>query len=273
MAEKTMTPLSADCLNEIIPSEYLIESDGEPMESNWHVRSMTLLIDIVQNHYRGRDDFFAGGNNFIYFSPVQAKNKDFRGPDFFFVWDTSHLPDRRFWYVWEEKRTPSVVIELTSPSTRDDDYGRKKDIYEQVLKVPDYFCYDPDTLVLDGWRLHGREYMALIPNEKGWLWCEELQLWLGDWFGPVHGYEMHYPRFFDIEGNLVPSYHEEARADADEQRRLADEQRRRADEQQLLADEQRQRADAAEAEIAMLRERLRSGANGTSKPTNGAAPH
>ncbi len=190
-------------LDEIIPEDFLIDSDGVPMETPWHFRAMSNLIESAEHHFQGRDDYYTAGNMFLYYSPEQARNKDFRGPDFFFVWNTNHLPDRRFWYVWEEKRTPNVVIELSSPSTREEDHTVKKDIYEQILRVADYYCFDPDGNILEGWRLHGREYVTLSPNEKGWLWCEELQLWVGAWQGQTNGYESVYPRFFDTEGNLV----------------------------------------------------------------------
>ena len=246
-----------------IPEEYLIESDGEPMETFWHVQAMEYLKMSVIHHFRGRHDFFTGGNAFIYYSKEQAKNKDFRGPDFFFVWNTTRLTDRQFWYVWKEKRTPNVVIELISPTTRKQDYGPKKDIYEQILQVSDYYCYDPDGQQLHGWRLHGREYAALIPNERGWLWCEEMQLWLGAHFGTTDDWAEYFPRFFDPAGNLVLTGEEAANAEldlqrnyAEEQKQNADEQRRNAEEQERNADEQKQRADKADAEIAILRERL-----------------
>ena len=31
----------------------------------------------------------------------------------------------------------------------------------------------------------GRGYQPLIPNERGWLWCETLELWLGTWNGSI----------------------------------------------------------------------------------------
>jgi Uma2 family endonuclease len=54
-------------------------------------------------------------------------------------------------------RTPNVVVEFNSPSTRKEDSGVKKDIYEQILQVGDYFCFDPfRNNLLNGWHLHER---------------------------------------------------------------------------------------------------------------------
>lgn len=236
----------------------LIYDDGEPMESDWHVKAMVLLVSSIDQHFRERDDYYVGGNMFIYFSETQARNRDFRGPDFYFVSDTTRLPMRKYWCVWEENgRTPDVVIELCSPSTIKEDYGRKKKVYESILHVVDYFCYDPDSGKLDGWRRSGKKFVALKANAQGRLWSDELGLWVGTWTGRIGRQEATWLRFFDEDGNLVLSENEAAARNAEEQRRNADEQRRRA--------------DAAEAELAQLRERVASaekkpnGTNGKGK--------
>ncbi len=61
----------------------LIESDGVPMDTFWHGDCMNLMIKVARHHYRDKPDSFVGGNNFIYFNPDQARNLDYRGPDFF----------------------------------------------------------------------------------------------------------------------------------------------------------------------------------------------
>ena len=65
------------------PNVQLIETDGEPLETLWHFMSIVLLIDSVRHHFHPRTDFFVGGNMFIYYSEEQARNRDYRGPDFF----------------------------------------------------------------------------------------------------------------------------------------------------------------------------------------------
>lgn len=90
----------------------LMIDDGEPMESTVHRDQMFLLIEVVRHHWRDREDAHVGGNNFVYLSPSQVKNHDFRGPDFFAVCgDTTRRP-RDAWVVWEEDgRTPDCVVE------------------------------------------------------------------------------------------------------------------------------------------------------------------
>src|SRR5438309_7893597 len=84
------------------PPTNLPEEDGVPLKSDWHRLAMTLLIELVGLHLKGREDYFVGGNMFIYFDSRQARDRNFRGPDFFFVWDAPLNPPRGAWYVWDE---------------------------------------------------------------------------------------------------------------------------------------------------------------------------
>jgi Uma2 family endonuclease len=223
----------------------LIEDDGEPMESDWHVKAMGLLVNSINYHFRDRDDFYAAGNMFLYFSPSQVRNNDFRGPDFFFVWDTHRRPMRKYWAIWVENfRTPNVVIELCSPTTIKEDYGRKKDVYGSTLHVNDYFCYDPETGKLEGWRLKRHKYVPLKPNGDGRLWSKELGLWVGPWRSEVLGYEDRWLRFFDKDGRLV--------LDSTEAECI------RTEEARLDAKKADERARAAESEVAALQAKLAS---------------
>ncbi len=181
-----------------------IESDDYPMESPWHRQGMNLLIDVVEHHFSGRKDFYAGGDMFLFFRVEDEQKARFRGPDFFFVRDTDHDAARHSWKVREENdRTPNVIVELTSASTKDVDFGVRKETYEQVLHVDDYFCYDPYDDILYGWQLRDGQYVELMPNDNGWLWSEQFKLWLGRWTGKVYGREAMYPRLYDTSGEQV----------------------------------------------------------------------
>ena len=224
------------------PPSNLPEEDGVPLESDWHRLEMNLLIELVGWHFKGREDYFVGGNMFIYFDIEQARDRNFRGPDFFFVWDAPLNPPRRYWAVWEQGgKYPDVIIELSSPTTADEDHVIKKTTYEKVFHTKDYFIYDPIEQKLLGWRLDSRDrYRKIQPNDHGWLWSAQLGLWLGLWNGKYQDKEEMYLRFFDKDCNLIPSAQE--RADAEKQR----------------ADTEKQRADAAEAELALLRAQMKN---------------
>jgi Uma2 family endonuclease len=218
-----------------------LEDDGEPMETFSHRNNMDQLIDVVSYHCRARDDFFVGGNNFIYFNPDQARNRDYRGPDFFYIKDgVDRARERQYWAVWEENgRLPDVVIELLSATTEEEDRTTKYAIYEQSWRMPEYFLYDPLTFQLEGFRLVDGAYQPLQLNERGWMWSEVMGLWLGIWEGKYRETQGTYLRLYTPAGELALRHDEAGN-------RLADEQRRRADEQC-------RRADAAEQELARLR--------------------
>ena len=189
----------------IAPTE-LIYDDGVPMESNRHRIAMNILIDSVNLALSDHQDFFAGGNMFIYYSSEQLKNEDFKGHDFFVVLDTDGQKSRKSWVVWEENgRYPDVIIELMSPSTTNTDLGEKKRLYERTFKTLDYFVYNPfNAYSLQGWQLGiTQKYEEIKPNEKGWLWCESLNLWLGSWSGVIQREYAPWLRFYDAEENLI----------------------------------------------------------------------
>lgn len=140
--------------------------DGAPMETDRHRQEMAYLIDSLRDATRERSDVYVNGNMFVYFSPRQLRNEHFRGPDVFVVVGTEKK-ERLSWVLWEEMRLPDVVIELTSASTRDEDYGAKKDVYERVWKSASYVIYDPATHQLDAWKLDGGRYVPATRSERG----------------------------------------------------------------------------------------------------------
>ena len=131
----------------------LTHSDGEPMETPWHRDNMHLLIDSIHTRWADREDFYAGGNMFIYFGNRPVFNRDFRGPDFFVVaCHVERRKPRRSWVSWrEDSRLPDVIVELVSPSTAHVDRTVKKELYATRFRTREYFLYDPDTDVLEGW--------------------------------------------------------------------------------------------------------------------------
>lgn len=225
------------------PPTDLIFDDGEPLESNRHRIAMNVLIDSVHQHLHNRTDYFTGGNMFVYYSRTQARNRDFRGPDFFVVLGVDGTQSRQGWVVWDEGgRYPDVIVEFMSPSTAAVDLGEKKVIYSETFHTSDYFVYDPfDPNSLQGWHLQGRGYEPLPSNERGQLWCESLGLWLGPWEGTLLRETAVWARFFTPEGELVPL--------------PAEWERQRAEEERQRAEAERQRAETAEAALNAAQER------------------
>ncbi|BAZ17071.1 hypothetical protein NIES4071_89490 [Calothrix sp. NIES-4071] len=223
-----------------MPPTDLIFDDGEPLESSRHRVAINALIRSFRHHFAARNDFFVGGNMFVYYSSQQVKNKDFKGPDFFVVLDVPPNPARPGWVSWEENgRYPDMIVELLSDTTEVKDLGSKKELYEKVFKTKDYFVFHPyKANSLQGWRLDSyKGYQPIEENPQGWVWCESLRLWLGTWQGQIEDDDAVWLRFYDEAGNLVllPEEAEQQRANAEQQR---------ADAEQQRADAERQRADA-----------------------------
>lgn len=216
-------------------------SDEPPLETYLHLRQLILLLTCLDWLWRDRQDYFAAGNLTVYYSPNQRKSKDFRGPDFFVVLGTERKP-RKSWVVWEEDgKYPHLIIELLSDSTAQTDRGLKKQIYQDTFRTPEYFWFDPNTLEFQGFALIQGQYQPMQPDEQGWLWSVQLQLFLG--------VQEEHLRFFSPEGQLVLTPAESAQV---EQQRAAQAQQEAAQAQQEAAQAQQEAAQAqqqkAEAE-------------------------
>lgn len=207
----------------IFPPSNLL-SDEPPLETYRHLKQLILLLTCLERLWQDRQDFFAGGNMSIYYSTRQLKSEDVRGPDFFVVLNIERK-ERTSWIVWEEDgKYPNFILEILSNTTAKNDRGFKKQLYQDVFRTPDYFWFDPYSLEFAGFKLNYRRYEAIAPNEQGWLWSDELQLYLG-----IEGEQL---RFFSPTRELIPTP-EEAEV------------------------QERQRAETAEARAKQLQQRLK----------------
>ncbi|WP_017652081.1 Uma2 family endonuclease [Fortiea contorta] len=230
-----------DHKDEIIFPQGEFWSDEPPLETNLHLRQILILIQCLEWAWQNKDDYFATGNLTVYYSPNQKKSEDFRGPDFFVVLGTTRNQERRSWVVWQEGgKYPNVIIEILSDSTAKIDRGEKKEIYQDVFRTPDYFWFDPDSLEFQGFTLIRGTYEPITPNEQGWLWSQQLGLYLG-----IHQRQL---RYFTSDGELVLSP-EEAATQAQQQ---LEQERQRAEQERQRAEQERQRAEQLEARLRSL---------------------
>ena len=156
--------------------------------------------------------------------------------------------------IWEERKCPDVIIEATSKTTVKEDI-KKKELYRVVLKVKEYFLFDPTADYLDprlqGFRLSGELYKP-IKMVDGRLPSKQLGLHL-----EADGDDL---RFFDpVTNSYLPTPEEraergEVRAEQEKQRAereklRAEQERQRAEEEKLRAEQEKQRADGLAAEL------------------------
>ena len=223
---------------------YYPDSDEEPMaETNLHWEATVYCKESLQLHYALRDDVYVASDNFLYF--VEGQPRSVVSPDCYVVFGVARgLRDT--YKTWEENgRTPDVVIELTSKKTRKEDTGRKFEIYQDILRVAEYFLFDPTAdyirTRLTGYRLQEDGYVPITPDANGRLYSEQMGLVLF-----VEGDRL---RILDPRSGKVFMTDLETRIHAEQEAR-------RARQQQERAEREAQRANAAEAEIARLRAEL-----------------
>ncbi len=218
------------------------ESDGKPMgETPLHRKWMVRICDILDHRYRDQP-VYVGSDMLVYYE--EGNPLRFVVPDEF-VMLNCHAADRRVIKVWEEDRSPDVVIEVTSRSTLRKDLGTKKDTYQQI-GVREYFLYDPSGVEmappLRGFRLVDGKF-APLPLHGGVVRCETLGI-------DLHVDEVGWLVLTDTQTHAVLLTEAEAERKAKEAEQAAKEAERRA----------REAADARnrelEAQIRRLREQL-----------------
>jgi Uma2 family endonuclease len=213
--------------------------DGKPMaETPDHGEAMWAAITVLHRWLADTPDAYAWGNMLMFYEPGNKRRHV--SPDVFYV---SGVPNHRRpnYLIWEEGRGPDVVIEVTSASTRRTDLGRKMDLYRDVIRVREYFLFDPLEEYLEpslqGFRLTGGEYRPIRPKD-GRLPSQALGLHLDR--------DGHLVRFWDPDtGSWLPTEEERANTAVF-----------RAEAEREKAEAERARADAAVAEAAKLRAEL-----------------
>ncbi|MGF1567656.1 MAG: Uma2 family endonuclease [Nodosilinea sp.] len=213
------------------------DSDEPPLETDWHRDQIDLLIRLLKFWWQDRHDFYISGNLTVYYSAAETKKRDFRGPDVFVVLDTEKR-DRRSWVIWEEGgKYPNLVIELLSESTAAVDRGAKKQLYQDVWRLPEYYWFHPETLELAGFRLVNGRYEAIPPDQAGRLRSDELDLLLG-----IHERQL---RWFTATGELIllPEV-------------LERQEREQAEQREAQARQAQQQAEQREAQARQAQERL-----------------
>lgn len=143
--------------------------DGKPIAETPILRqNLTDLIAMIEKHFAGRKDFYVSGNMFLYYQ--EGDPRKHVSPDVFYVDGIPHDRPRDAYKTWEEGgKGPDLVIELTSRSTRSEDEKKKHQLYRDVLKVREYFLFDPKGEYLKpplkGYRLQGGAYLPIAMVE------------------------------------------------------------------------------------------------------------
>jgi Uma2 family endonuclease len=164
------------------------------------------------------------------------------GPDLAVIFDVRERKNWSTFDVAEEGVRPALIVEVTSPETRHLDLTNKLEEYD-LAGVPLYVIVDLVRRAgqimprLIGYRQTPTIYEVLPPDERGRLWLEPLNIWLGLLDQQVVCY--------DEAGNPLGDY-------LDLQAALAAEMEARAAEAEARAAAE-QRIQELEAELRRLR--------------------
>lgn len=147
-------------------------------------------------------------------------------------YDVEFQPARPFW-----------MLEYVSQHNKRKDYEDNMQKYERELKVPYYLLFYPDGQEMTLYRLKGRKYVSVEPNEEDHVALPELDLEMGLKDGWVR---------YWYQGELL-QLPADLQRELDQTLRQLAEATRRADEEKHRADEERRARLAAERELAELR--------------------
>jgi Uma2 family endonuclease len=249
--------------SETMPTMYDLPSEDpeEPgLPDEFHDFQPKLLRETCQPPTYPINEVFIGTDINLYYDGQHPKW--YKRPDWFVALGVSvktQQSDLRWSYVvWQESVSPFLVVELLSPGTEDDDLGRtvreigkpptKWEVYERILRVPFYVVYDRYENQLRVFALQGDRYQTMDLATLGQrIWFEALGLGLGVWQGTQNQAEGRWLRWYDAEGNWVPS-EVEARQIAEMARRSAEAARQTAEAEAEIERSARQTAEA-QAEI------------------------
>jgi Uma2 family endonuclease len=231
--------------------------DGRPMgETEVHRDRMYDVIQVLQDFFAADPMVCVSGNLLIFYVPGDKRRHV--SPDVFVVRGVPRR-QRDNYLVWEEGRAPDLVIELTSRSTRKEDLVKKFELYRDVLRVAEYFLFDPKAEYLDpplrGYRLVEGRYDRIEPTAGGRLPSAVLGLELERvgsqlrFYDPASGRHLPTPREALRESEAARQETEAAR-----QQEAAARRKEAAARQQAEAEAQRLRQ-----ELADLRRKLTGG--------------
>ncbi len=151
--------------------------DGQPVAETFaHLYAILMTIELLRLYLDGQQATVLG-NQYLYYSPGNPQKRI--APDVMVIFNVE--PGGRDNYkIWEEGETPSVVFEMTSPSTRDQDDGVKKTLYEQ-LGIQEYWQFDPkQEWIPGGLKGHSLQQGVYQPVNNGMSLVLGLRLEVAD---------------------------------------------------------------------------------------------
>jgi len=227
-----------------LPTMYDLPSEDpeEPgLPDEYHDLQPQLLSRTLNLAQYTRSEWFTASDLNLYYDATHQKW--YKRPDWFLAVGVSRLYDgedlRRSYVVWQEGKSPDVIVEFLSVGTAPEDLGRffdpsspidsgeaiaesvisdrdadeavekekppgKLEVYENYLRVPHYIVYSRYTRRLRYFRWRDGQYQeqSLQPSNP-LIWLEDLGIGLGIWHGKFDEVRGYWLRWCDPEGNWL----------------------------------------------------------------------
>ncbi len=147
-----------------------------------HDDDLLYLRSVLKSRFSDDRSVMVFSNCGIYWDIPGLKH---HSPDLSVIFGVKRRKDWQTFHVKTEKVWPSLIIEVTSPSTRILDIKTKVTQYARA-KVPHYVIADAQEgegerrkITLIRYQLHGKAYKAVPLDSHGQAWLDPVGLWLG----------------------------------------------------------------------------------------------
>jgi len=209
-----------------LPADFTLPDD--PVENLQQPLLAAALTDALGARGYIKPEMLIGSN----FGLVATVNKEIvvKAPDWFYVPQVNPVEANiilRNNAPYLEGKPVAVVMEFLSDtecgelSLRSTPPYGKLYFYEQILQVPTYVTYDPYELSIEVRCLEEGRYVLQAANENQRWWIPELELFLGIWQGERLGHNIHWLRWWDLEGDLLLWSSEQAQQERQKAEKLA----------------------------------------------------
>jgi len=251
-----------------LPTMYDLPSENpeEPgVPDQFHISQPNLLSETFSPPDYPANKIVIGCDLNLYYDIDKVMN--YKRPDWFAALGVDKQEIRLSYVIWQEKVVPSIVVELLSPGTEDEDLGltigkqngppTKWEVYEKKLGVPYYVTFSRYTDKLRAFELIGSQYVEMtLDNDR--LWFDKLKLGLGLWNGTWDGHKRIWLRWYDINNKWIPTIGEkaeQANLRAEQADLRAEQERQKAEQEKQRAEQERQRAEQADLRAEQERQR------------------
>jgi Uma2 family endonuclease len=216
----------------------LPESDGTFVKNFQEHPQSIILTDslgsvLQQLHPDGQ--YVIGQDCGIYWRETDPPEKGAEAPDWFYVPNVPPLLNgeiRRSYVLWREFSTPAIILEFASGNGEEErdrtplsrtEAGTKPGkfwVYEQIIRAPYYGIYEIKTGKLEVYHHVDGFYRLLETNERGHYAIAPLEIELGRWQGSYQNQIQLWLRWWDREGNLLLTGHEQAQRERERAEQL-----------------------------------------------------